>query len=132
MKYYAVVRKAEDSDFGVEFPDFDGCVTAGEDLDEAADMAAEALEFHLAGMEEDGEAPPTPSTLKRVQRYVVENNDDGDFVAVLGVEIEHRSRTVRLNISMDERLLRTIDSFAEEHGKTRSAVLVEAARKYVR
>ena len=41
--YIALLRKQPDSDFGVDFPDFPGCVTAGETLEEARVMAAEAL-----------------------------------------------------------------------------------------
>jgi predicted RNase H-like HicB family nuclease len=47
-----------DSDFGVDFPDFPGCVTAGTTLDEPLRMAQEALEFHIGGMVEDGEELP--------------------------------------------------------------------------
>ena len=43
--YVALLRKDEGSDYGVEFPDFPGCVTAGRSLDEARTMAAEALEL---------------------------------------------------------------------------------------
>jgi predicted RNase H-like HicB family nuclease len=49
-----------DSDFGVSFPDFPGLVTAGRTLEEAKAMAEEALAFHIAGMEEDGEDIPEP------------------------------------------------------------------------
>jgi predicted RNase H-like HicB family nuclease len=41
--YVAVVHKDKDSDFGVSFPDFPGAVTAASSLDEAVEMAAEAL-----------------------------------------------------------------------------------------
>jgi predicted RNase H-like HicB family nuclease len=30
--YIALIRKEPDSDFGVDFPDFPGCVTAGRTL----------------------------------------------------------------------------------------------------
>ena len=36
MRFVALIRKEDGSDYGVEFPDFPGCVTAGSDLDEAA------------------------------------------------------------------------------------------------
>ena len=40
--YIALLRKEADSDYGVEFPDLPGCVTAGISLDDAAAMAREA------------------------------------------------------------------------------------------
>ena len=41
--YIAIVHKEAKSDFGVSFPDFPGCITAGKDIDEAKDMAQDAL-----------------------------------------------------------------------------------------
>ena len=58
MDYIAYLHKNRNSDFGISFPDFPGCNTAGKTLDEAPRMAAEALAFHIAGMVEDGDAIP--------------------------------------------------------------------------
>jgi len=65
-QYTAPIHKDADSDFGVSFPDLPGCVTAGSTLDEARDMATEALALHLEGMEQDDEAIPEPSSLEAV------------------------------------------------------------------
>ena len=56
--YVAVIHKDADSDYGVSFPDFPGCISAGSSVDEARDMAREALALHVHGMQEDGEAIP--------------------------------------------------------------------------
>ena len=48
MEYIAYLHKDKDSDFGVSFPDFPGCVTAGRTLEEARQMAVEALTLHMA------------------------------------------------------------------------------------
>jgi predicted RNase H-like HicB family nuclease len=61
MDYLAYLHEDGDSDFGVSFPDFPGCVTAGRTLAEAQRMAAEALAAHIAGMIEDGDEVPAPS-----------------------------------------------------------------------
>ena len=37
--YVALIRKDPASDYGVDFPDFPGCVTAGRTLEEARRMA---------------------------------------------------------------------------------------------
>ena len=63
MEYIAYLHKDKNSDYGVSFPDFPGCITAGSTLEEARRMAGEALAFHVAGMREDGEAIPKPSSL---------------------------------------------------------------------
>ena len=64
--YIALLRKEDNSDFGVDFPDFPGCVTAGSTLEEARQMVAEALTFHIEGMAEDGETIPEASPLDRI------------------------------------------------------------------
>ncbi len=53
MPFFAVIDKDPNSDYGVMFPDFLGCVTAGTTIDEATEMAAEALQFHIDGVYED-------------------------------------------------------------------------------
>ena len=54
MKYIAVIHHDPGSAFGVSFPDFPGCITAGKTFEEARARAAEALrlcieETHAAG-----------------------------------------------------------------------------------
>ena len=77
--YIALIRKDADSDFGVDFPDFRGCVSAGATLDEARRMAQEALEFHVAGMIADGQELPIPSSLDAI----IADPDNHDAVAFL-------------------------------------------------
>ena len=64
--YVALIRKASDSDYSVDFPDVPGCVTAGKDLDEALAFAREALAGHLQLLAEGGEALPEASSLEAV------------------------------------------------------------------
>jgi len=68
-KYIAVI----DKDFGVVFPDFDGCISVGKDLNDAINMAQEALELHVEGMREDGEELPEPKTLEQVKKEYPDN-----------------------------------------------------------
>jgi predicted RNase H-like HicB family nuclease len=58
MDYIAYLHKDRNSDFGVSFPDFPGCITVGKTLEEARRKAAEALSFHVAGMLADNEKIP--------------------------------------------------------------------------
>jgi len=62
--YPAIVHKEPGSDYGVSFPDFPGCITAGVDQADAALMAAEALGFHIEAMLADGEELPQPTRLE--------------------------------------------------------------------
>jgi predicted RNase H-like HicB family nuclease len=122
-EYVALIHKETDSDFGVSFPDFPGCITAGSTLDEARAMAEEALSFHIEGMIEDGETVPSPSSLDEVMR----ERENRDAVAVL-VEAGQQGRTVRVNVTIPERDLRAIDNYAQNHGLSRSGLLVKAAK----
>jgi predicted RNase H-like HicB family nuclease len=63
MDYIAYLHKKKDSDFGVSFPDFPGCITAGRTLEEARHKAVEALALHIQGMVEDGITVPEASQL---------------------------------------------------------------------
>ena len=126
-EYIALIHQDADSDFGVSFPDFPGCITAGSTLDEARAMAEEALTFHVEGMLEDGEAIPEPSSLTDIMAYP--QNRDG--VAVL-VALKAEPKTVRVNITLPDDTLREIDRYASEHGFTRSGLLAAAARKAIR
>jgi predicted RNase H-like HicB family nuclease len=68
IDYVAIIHKDRDSDFGVSFPDFPGCITAGRTLEEARDMAREALTGHIGVMRDGGDAVPDPSPLDTVMR----------------------------------------------------------------
>ena len=50
--YIALIHKDAGSEYGVSFPDFPGCVSAGATLDEARQMIASAL-LDLAGLSLD-------------------------------------------------------------------------------
>ena len=79
--YIGLIHKDADSVFGVSFPDLPGVVTAGTTLDEARDMAEEALALHSEGLVEDGEAIPEPSTWEQV----IADPDNRSAVAILAV-----------------------------------------------
>jgi len=53
MKYAVVIEKSEDG-FGAYVPDLPGCVAIAETLSETEQLIREAIEFHLAGLREDG------------------------------------------------------------------------------
>jgi predicted RNase H-like HicB family nuclease len=122
MEYIAYLHKEKSSDFGVSFPDFPGCVTAGKTLDEARRLAVEALTLHMAGMLEDGEALPEPSTLDEVARDPAMKG----AVAFL-VSAEPPERTVRINITARESQVEAIDRLARAQGMTRSAYMVQSS-----
>jgi predicted RNase H-like HicB family nuclease len=127
MDYIAYLHKDRDSDFGVSFPDFPGCITAGRTLDEARRMASEALALHIAGMVEDGEAVPPPSNLDALAN----DPDMRGAVAILVTSEPAPEKTVRINITARQSQLEAIDRLANKAGLTRSAYMVQASLKRI-
>ncbi len=123
MYYIAYLHKDHDSDFGVSFPDFPGCITAGRTLEEAHQMAAEALALHFAGMSEDNEAIPEPSSLDTLAS---DSARKGAVAFLVHVKTE-TDKTVRINITAREKQVEQIDRLASEAGLTRSAYMVQSA-----
>jgi predicted RNase H-like HicB family nuclease len=121
MDYIAYLHKDLDSDYGVSFPDFPGCVTAGRTLQEARRNAEEALELHIAGMAEDREAIPEPSTLDDIAADPARKD-----ALTLVVSVDSGKR-VRVNITALESQIHKIDRMAHQAGMTRSAFVVQAA-----
>jgi len=127
MRYFALLRKEPDSDFSVDFPDFPGCVTAGETLEEARKLAAEVLEFHIDGMLEDRLPIPPPSGLEAIMA----DPDNAEALPFIVEVPHHRPRAVRVNLTMSEADLEALDALAKKQGKSRSAVLTEAERRMI-
>ena len=127
--YIAVVHKDPKSDFGVSFPDFPGCITAGSNIDDAKDMAQEALSLHIQGMQEDGAQLPVPLKLEEI----MSDPDFADAAAYLVVEVpDAKPRTVRVNITVPEITLKQIDAAAKKRGMSRSSFLVHAAQNAIK
>jgi predicted RNase H-like HicB family nuclease len=122
--YIALLRKEPTSDFGVDFPDFPGCVTAGKTLEEGRHMAAEALELHVRGMREDGDPIPFPSTLDAI----MDDHANRDAVAFLVDVAARPAPSVRINIMLPHDLVAAIDRVTTN----RSRFLAEAARANLR
>src|SRR5437660_2641532 len=102
MRYYiGLLHKDPGSDYGVSFPDFPGCVTAGETLDVAHALAAEALSFHIDGMLADGEPLPTPTPLERIMTDVA--NRDG--AAIVVPVRDAASDTISFDVTVEQSVL---------------------------
>ncbi|NQT88095.1 type II toxin-antitoxin system HicB family antitoxin [bacterium] len=129
MNYPIVIHKDEDSDYGVTVPDLPGCFSAGRTVDEAIDMAREAIELHLEGLIEDGALAPSPSSIEDCRAKP--EFKDGIW-AVVSIAPSHlRLKAKRVNITMPERVLDAVDRYAETEDETRSGLLVKAALAYM-
>jgi len=124
--YIAIIHKEAASDFGVSFPDFPGCITAGSTLDEAKAMAQEALEGHVAVCRAHGDPVPDPMGLEAAMAHPFAEDALVFFVVSLP---EPEQRAVRLNVSLPWDLVQAVDRQARARGMTRSAFLARAARE---
>ena len=123
--YIAVVHKDPSSEYGVSFPDFPGCITAGKSIDKVKDLSIEALIGHIETMKEFGEKIPNPSKLDDI----VEDPDYFDATAFLVISIPNiKTKTVRVNITLPENILHRIDVTAKKRGMSRSSFLSHAAQ----
>ncbi len=122
VSFIAYIRKEEGSDYGVEFPDVPGCVTAGRTLDEARAMAAEALAGHFAMLEAEGEPVPVPSTMEALKG----DPDQADAVLILVDLPPDFLKAERVNVMLPRHLLGRIDAAS---GGNRSRFLVDAAEQ---
>ena len=119
--YIGLIHKEAESDFGISFPDFPGCVSAGSTLDEALAMGREALEGHIEAMAEAGEPIPEPSDVDTV----MQDPEHRDGVVVLVPAPDLSGKAVRVNVTLPEGLLQRID----ERTNNRSRFLADAAEK---
>lgn len=61
MKYMVVVERGPSS-WGAHVPDLPGCVAVGDSREEVIQLIREAIDFHIEGLKEEGEAVPAPSS----------------------------------------------------------------------
>ena len=61
--YAVVIERASDGGYGAWCPDLPGCVALADTEDALLDDMRKAMEMHLAGLREDGQAIPHPSTV---------------------------------------------------------------------
>ena len=61
--YAVVIERAGDGGYGAWCPDLPGCVALAETEDGVLTEMRQAIEMHIAGLREDGQPVPHPSTV---------------------------------------------------------------------
>ena len=141
MKYLAFIHtdtasetgtaSENEAPFGISFPDFPGCISDGDSLDDAVARGSAALEMHIRGMKEDGLPIPDPRSIDAIQ---ADNSLDGwrDGAVLIWVPvIIETGESRRVNVSFDAALLEAVDHEAGRRGMTRSGLLADAVRKEI-
>lgn len=118
--YPAVFHTAEEGGFWVTFPDIPECMTQGDNMQEAYEMAVDALGLSLTSREAEKEKIPRASSLDEVDA------EDGTLVIVEFDMAEYRrrnsSRAVKKTLSIPEWL----NEAAVREGVNFSQILQEA------
>lgn len=98
--YPAIFHTAEESGFWVSFPDLPECLTEGDDMQDAYEMAVEALGLCLTERKKDGDVIPDPTEINKI------DTEDGVLVIVefdmLEYQKKHNSRAVKKTLSIPE------------------------------
>ncbi len=58
---YVVIYEKGTSSYGAYVPDLPGCIAVSSTLEEVQTLIQEAIEFHIEGLQEDGDDVPQPS-----------------------------------------------------------------------
>jgi predicted RNase H-like HicB family nuclease len=125
MKQYIAFIELDPKSYGVVFPDFPGCISAGDNFEDAVRMAHEALAGHTEFMQESGYPLPKPSSLTEIKKNWREWKDwKNTEYAVSFISLFPKSKLQKFTVSMDAQLLSQIDLVA----RNRSSFLERAAR----
>lgn len=121
--YPAVFSYEDGQEIAVVFPDLD-VATSGENEDDALLSARELLGCAMFGLEEDGEAIPSPTPLSMVP---LNTNERAVLVDVFmpSVRMAHLNRSVNRTVTLPAWL----NAAALEHNINFSQVLQEALRE---
>jgi predicted RNase H-like HicB family nuclease len=123
--YIGLLRKDPDSDFGVDFPDFPGCITAGSTLEETRTMAREALEAHIECMADLSQPIPQPSPLDDVMA----DPENAEAIPFPVAVPDRLSGVGQIEILLRAADLEKLDAPAKKRGTTRQALLAKAIRR---
>jgi predicted RNase H-like HicB family nuclease len=62
MRYAIVIEKARDN-YSAYVPDLPGCVATGLTVEAVEQEIRDAIRFHIAGLEADGQPVPAPTSI---------------------------------------------------------------------
>lgn len=123
--YPAVFEETSDGGYSVFFTDVPGCISVGENLEEAIAMAKEALSLHLSEMINDNEDAPAID-LKNAK-------EEAEGCLLMMIEpnpaiISRRTKehAVRVNITIPQMLLERADRYAKAANINRSRLIAQA------
>ena len=122
--YTALFHKAEEGGFWISFPDIPECLTQGEDMTQAYEMAVDALGLALTERKAAGRAFPQPSVPGQVTVP-----DDAYAVIVEFDMLAYQKRTSSEAVKKTLSIPSWLNEAAIEKGINFSSVLQDALKK---
>jgi predicted RNase H-like HicB family nuclease len=123
MIYPLFIFKADDGTFDGYFPDIEGCMFAGNNLESALRDAESAFGQHMEVLTEQGghvPAPSDPADYLGDERLTMDNG----FLALVEIDpSKYETKAVKFNLTMPGNLLTAIDSYIEKMDGTKTAPL---------
>lgn len=124
--YYAVFEKVEAERYSIYFPDLPGCITCGENLDDALYMAKDALEGYLLISEDDNDTIPSPSTYHKLN----ENLEKNEFLQLVSADTDFvRKRESNKSVNKMVTLPKWLIELGKERKLNFSQILQEALKE---
>jgi predicted RNase H-like HicB family nuclease len=130
MRFSVVLHSDDRVRLGVNVPDLPGCFSSGDTIDVALDSVLAAIDLHLEGMVEDGEALPIPQAI--VTHQANPDFAGGVWAVVDADTLRFEGKAEKINITMPKLLIARIDNYAKAHGISRSGFLAQAAQQAMR
>ncbi|WP_040411233.1 type II toxin-antitoxin system HicB family antitoxin [Desulfosporosinus sp. OT] len=123
--YPACFYPSEEGGYTVVFPDLLGCVTEGDTLSEAMEMAIDAASGWLLGEVEENKQLPKATDIKNI----IPNEYENGFVSLIGVDLDeyslkHGNKAVKKTLTIPAWL----NTIAEENNINFSQVLQSALK----
>lgn len=99
--YPAIFHSTEDNGFWVSFPDFPECLTEGDNIAQAYEMAFNCLGLGIVSREKEGVEIPLPSTPPSI------NLNDNEFLAIIEFDLnsyrkKNSSKSVKKTLTIPE------------------------------
>lgn len=134
-KVYLGAVCEDDGNYGIVFKDFPGCVSAGDSLDEALAMGAEALQGHIEAMQDGGDFIPTPSQheLCDVKAWLDDESDPsgGNWLGVYPILANVSEQPNSVSVPVEAGIVHEISAALESGGSKLSprAFIEQATRR---
>lgn len=124
ITYLAVFEPSTDESYSIYFPDLPGCISFGNNLAEAARMAAEAASLHVYSMERDHEEIPAPSV------HLVKEDTDGNIIMPITIHpdlyrAKRDNERVKTNITLPAWLKRIAEEQKVNYSRLLETALIE-------